>query len=101
MTFYSTRDLKTETNKLLNELSEGKYVVITEKGKPSAFLVSIPEGHFDETLLALRQVKGREKAIVSPKLVLPPGIERTTSLKQERMVAIRDKTHFLHISPPL
>ena len=65
MTFYSTRDLKTETNKLLNELSEGKYVVITEKGKPSAFSVSIPEGHFDETLLALRQVKGREKAIVS------------------------------------
>lgn len=57
MNFYSVRDLRTDSKKMWSELSEGNEVVITNNGKPSALLVDIPEGAFEDILQAVRQAK--------------------------------------------
>lgn len=38
-------------------LEAGDEVVITNNGKPSALMIEIPEGGFDETVQAVRQAK--------------------------------------------
>ncbi|MBR1918999.1 MAG: type II toxin-antitoxin system Phd/YefM family antitoxin [Spirochaetales bacterium] len=57
MNFYSIRDLRTESKKVWDNLSSGKEVVITNNGKPSALMIDIPEGSFDEIVEAVRQAK--------------------------------------------
>ena len=57
MNFYSVRDLRTHSKTMWSDLSAGKEVVLTNNGKPSALIIQIPEGNFDETLLAVRQAK--------------------------------------------
>ena len=57
MAFYSVRDLRTESKNMWNDLSNGKEVVLTNNGKPSALVIDIPEGYFDETVRAVRQAK--------------------------------------------
>ena len=57
MTFYSVRDLRTDSKALWQNLSNGDEVVITNNGKPSAIMISIPEGGFDEAVQAVRQAK--------------------------------------------
>ncbi len=57
MTFYSIRDLKNRIKSLWQSLSSGDEVIITSNGKPSAIMVGIPEGEFDETVQAIRQAK--------------------------------------------
>ena len=39
------------------DLSGGDEVVITNNGKPSALMIDIPEGGFDEIVQAVRQAK--------------------------------------------
>ncbi len=39
------------------QLQSGDEVVITNNGKPSAIMIEIPEGGFDETVQAVRQAK--------------------------------------------
>ena len=57
MEFYSVRDLRTETKGMWETLSTGDEVVITNNGKPSALMIEIPEGGFDEVVQAVRQAK--------------------------------------------
>ena len=57
MNFYSVRDLRTDSKEMWKELSSGDEVVITNNGKPSAIMLYIPEGTFDETVQAVRQAK--------------------------------------------
>ena len=57
MHFYSIRDLRTDTKSMWENLSMGDEVVITNNGKPSAMLIDIPEGAFDEVLQVVRQAK--------------------------------------------
>lgn len=57
MNFYSVRDLRTESKKVWDNLSSGKEVVITNNGKPSALMIDIPDGSFDEIVEAVRQAK--------------------------------------------
>ena len=57
MEFYSVRDLRTESRAMWNKLAEGNEVVITNNGKPSALMIDIPEGGFDETVQAVRQAR--------------------------------------------
>lgn len=57
MTFYSVRDLRTETKNLWDNLSAGGEVVITNNGKPAALMIDIPAGCFDEVVQAVRQAK--------------------------------------------
>lgn len=57
MEFYSVRDLRTESGAVWSRLAEGGEVVITNNGKPSALMIEIPEGGFDETVQAVRQAR--------------------------------------------
>ena len=57
MNFYSMRDLRTETKSMWADLSRGDEVIITNNGKPSALMIEIPEGYFDEVVQAVRQAK--------------------------------------------
>ena len=57
MTFYSVRDLRTESKKMWSELKEGKEIILTNNGKPSALMIDIHEDSFDETVRAVRQAK--------------------------------------------
>ncbi len=57
MNFYSIRDLRTDTKSMWETLSSGDEVVITNNGKPSALMIDIPEGDFDEVVQAVRQAK--------------------------------------------
>lgn len=57
MNFYSIRDLRTDSKRLWENLSAGDEVVITNNGKPSALMIDIPEGGFDEAVQAVRQAR--------------------------------------------
>ena len=57
MNFYSIRDLRTDSRRMWADLTNGKEIVLTNNGKPSALIIDIPEGSFDETVQAVRQAK--------------------------------------------
>ena len=57
MNFYSMRDLRTESKNMWQDLSKGNEVILTNNGKPSAIVIDIPEGGFDEAIQAIRQAK--------------------------------------------
>ena len=57
MNFYSVRDLRTDSKSMWADLSSGDEVVLTNNGKPSALIIDIPEGSFDEIVQAVRQAK--------------------------------------------
>ena len=72
MVFYSVRDLRTESKSVWENLSAGGEVVITNNGKPSALMIDIPDGGFDEVVQAVRQARAmiafnnmRKKAAMS------------------------------------
>jgi len=57
MNFYSVRDLRTDSRSMWADLTSGDEVVLTNNGKPSALVIDIPEGSFDEIVQAVRQAK--------------------------------------------
>ena len=57
MNFYSVRDLRTDSKKMWADLNDGNEVILTNNGKPSAIIIDIPEGEFDETIQAVRQAR--------------------------------------------
>ena len=57
MNFYSMRDLRTESKNMWADLSRGDEVILTNNGRPSAIMIDIPEGGFDEVVQAVRQAK--------------------------------------------
>ena len=57
MNFYSVRDLRTDSKSMWADLNSGDEVVLTNNGKPSALIINIPEGGFDEIVQAVRQAK--------------------------------------------
>lgn len=57
MNFYSVRDLRTDSKSMWQDLNRGDEVVLTNNGKPSALIIDIPEGSFDEIVHAVRQAK--------------------------------------------
>lgn len=57
MNFYSVRDLRTNSKGLWNNLSDNNEIIVTNNGKPSALMISIPDGCFDEIVHAVRQAK--------------------------------------------
>ncbi len=57
MNFYSVRDLRTDSKRMWADLNSGGEVVLTNNGKPSALIIDIPEGSFDEIVQAVRQAK--------------------------------------------
>ena len=57
MNFYSVRDLRTTPKSIWDNLTEDGEVVITNNGKPTAIMIDISDGSFEETLRAVRQAK--------------------------------------------
>ena len=57
MNFYSVRDLRTDSKNMWKDLSGGNEVVLTNNGKPSALVIDIPDGGFDDVVQAVRQAK--------------------------------------------
>ena len=57
MNFYSVRDLRTDSKRMWADLNRGDEVVLTNNGKPSALMINIPEGNFDEIVQAVRQAE--------------------------------------------
>lgn len=57
MNFYSVRDLRTTPKSIWENLASDGEVVITNNGRPTALLIDIADGSFEETLKAVRQAK--------------------------------------------
>ena len=57
MNFYSVRDLRTTPKSVWENLSADGEVVITNNGKPTALMLDITDGSFEETLKAVRQAR--------------------------------------------
>ena len=55
--FYTVRDLRTTPKSIWDNLSADGEVVITNNGKPTALLIDIADGSFEETVKAVRQAK--------------------------------------------
>jgi prevent-host-death family protein len=55
--FVTSRELSTEPRQTWERLSQAGELVITNNGKPTAVLVSIDDGKFEETIKLIRQVK--------------------------------------------
>ena len=49
MNFYTVRDLRSTPKSIWDHLSLDGEVVITNNGKPTALLINIEEGSFEET----------------------------------------------------
>ncbi len=57
MNFYTVRDLRTESKTIWENLDSEGEVVITNNGKPTAIMLSIANGNFEEVLKAIRQAR--------------------------------------------
>lgn len=57
MNFYTVRDLRTTPKSIWDNLSADGEVIITNNGKPTALMIDITDGSFEETLKAVRQAK--------------------------------------------
>jgi prevent-host-death family protein len=57
MNFYTVRDLRTTPKSIWDNLSNDGEVIITNNGKPTAMLIDIANGNFEETVKAVRQAK--------------------------------------------
>jgi len=57
MNFYTVRDLRTTPKSIWDSLSGDGKVVITNNGKPSALMLDISGGDFEETLRAINQAR--------------------------------------------
>jgi antitoxin (DNA-binding transcriptional repressor) of toxin-antitoxin stability system len=82
MKFVSMRDFRTQTTQIWNNLADGEEIVITNNGRPRAFLVNIPDGLFDEMLTGIRQVKIKFK----------PSFHQQINFGEERAQRNREHT---------
>lgn len=57
MNFYTVRDLRTTPKTIWDNLSNDGEVIITNNGKPTAMMIDIANGNFEETVKAVRQAK--------------------------------------------
>lgn len=57
MNSHSMRELRTTPKAIWNDLSSSGKVVLTNKGKPTALLLDISDGSFEDTVKAVRQIK--------------------------------------------
>lgn len=57
MNFYTVRDLRTASKDIWANLSADGEVVITNNGRPTAIMLDVADGDFEETLRAVRQAK--------------------------------------------
>ena len=57
MNFYTVRDLRTSSKSIWEALAGDGEVVITHNGKPTALMLDISRGNFEETVHAVKQAR--------------------------------------------
>ena len=57
MQFVTVRDFRSSPKEIWDKLNDEEEIVITNNGKPTALLLNIPEGNFEEALASIRQAK--------------------------------------------
>lgn len=57
MTFCSIRELRNDSKMVWDTIAQGKEVVITNNGKPSALMINISEDNFEEIIKMISQIK--------------------------------------------
>jgi PHD/YefM family antitoxin component YafN of YafNO toxin-antitoxin module len=57
MQFVTVRDFRSAPKEVWEKLSREKELVVTNNGRPTALLLNIPEGDFEETLQDVRRAK--------------------------------------------
>ncbi len=58
MAFLSFRELRTSTSKINQVLADNGKIIVTNNGKPAAFMLAVNESTLEETLNDWRQVQG-------------------------------------------
>jgi len=61
MEFVSMRDFRTQTAQVWDKLANDQEIVITNNGRPRAFLVNIPENGFEVMLTGIREARAQVK----------------------------------------
>jgi len=82
MNFLSMRDFRTKTTQVWDKLINDEEIVITNNGRPRAFLVNIPEGFFNEVLSGIRQTKEQIKPRLGQQRFAPE--ERKAAMQEIR-----------------
>jgi prevent-host-death family protein len=57
MQFVTVRDFRNASKEIWDKLRNEEEIVVTNNGRPTALLLNIPEGNFEETLAGVRQAK--------------------------------------------
>jgi PHD/YefM family antitoxin component YafN of YafNO toxin-antitoxin module len=57
MQFITVRDFRSTPKEVWEKLSREEELVVTNNGRPTALLLNIPEGDFEETLQDVRRAK--------------------------------------------
>jgi prevent-host-death family protein len=57
MEFISIRDFRNSSGKIWDKVANDEDIIITNHGRPTAILVNIPNGYFDETVQSVRRVR--------------------------------------------
>jgi antitoxin (DNA-binding transcriptional repressor) of toxin-antitoxin stability system len=56
--FMSFRELRTSTNKINEMLTDNGKIIVTNNGKPAAFMIAINESTLEDTLNDWKQIQG-------------------------------------------
>ncbi|MDR0518878.1 MAG: hypothetical protein LBG82_02315 [Clostridiales Family XIII bacterium] len=57
MDFFTIREMRSGSRKIWDTLNGGDEAVITNNGKPSALMLNVPDGRFEDMIKAVRQAK--------------------------------------------
>ena len=83
MRFCSTKELRTTTELVLDQLSRDGEVVITKNGRPAAVMIDIADGNWEETVRAVRQAKARTASKVLHKQAAEQGYFSEREIEDE------------------
>ena len=86
MKFYSTRDLRNNSNEMWSDLLK-EDVVLTYNGRPAGLVTSIPEGLFEETVTAVRRAKSWSAIQIMQKDAVKRGLNKMTDEEIEAEIA--------------
>ena len=77
MQFHTVRELSSSPKSVMDSLKNGE-IVITKNGKPSALMLDISMGDFEQTLRAIRQARFRMAIENMQERAVQVGLDRMT-----------------------
>jgi antitoxin (DNA-binding transcriptional repressor) of toxin-antitoxin stability system len=78
MSFLSFRELRTSTAKINEMLTNDGKIVVTNNGKPAAFMIAVNESTLEETLNNWQQVQGLRALKALQQQALQNGLSEMT-----------------------